>query len=148
MVQWDVDPAFPNPDGAAVVGTGVIIENLKAETEYFVRVYGTRAYASDGRPSATDSATTDEPRIRTWTDRVPGGEMAAQLMLIAFAGVFAGVRFKGQKSPRREAIITGVMSLAALILPAFGMGNSWWVIGIALLVFLSSVAVIFAASRR
>ena len=49
VVQWDVGSAFSDPD-EAVVGsrTGAIVEFLRAETEYFVRVKGTRAGAADG----------------------------------------------------------------------------------------------------
>ena len=109
VVEWDTDIAFSDPDEAQASGAGVIIERLRAETEYHVRVQGTR----DG----------------------------------AFGGVMAGVRFKSMKSPRREAVITGAMSLGALILPAFGLANEFWVIGVALLVLLASIAAIFLAKR-
>ena len=148
VVQWDTDAAFPGPDSAEVADIGVIIERLRAETEYFVRVRGTRMGAADGRWSSTDSAITLEPRINEWIARIPGGAIGGQLFLSLLGGVMAGVRFKGMKSPQREAAITGAMSFGALILPFFGQGNNFWIIGIALLVLVSSVAVVFIASRR
>ena len=147
VVQWDTDTAFPEPEQANVANTGAIIERLLPETEYFVRVKGTRNGATDGAWSATDSATTEDSRVKVWAERFPGGQVPAQLALGAFAGVLAGVRFKSMKSPRREAVITGAMSLGALILPMFGLANDFWVIGIALLVLLCSIAAIFIARR-
>ena len=126
---------------------GVIIERLRAETEYHVRVQGARAGASDGAYSTSANATTGDAQTRVWAERFPGGAIAAQLVLSAFGGVMAGVRFKSMKSPRREAVITGAMSLGALILPAFGLANEFWVIGVALLVLLASIAAIFLARR-
>ena len=147
VVEWDTDPAFPNSQQATVSGTGVIIERLRAETEYHVRVQGTRAGATTGAYSTYASATTGDAQTRVWAERFPGGAIAAQLALSAFGGVMAGVRFKSMKSPRREAVITGAMSLGALILPAFGLANEFWVIGVALLVLLASIAAIFLARR-
>ena len=148
VVEWDVDSAFPSPEQAAVAGTEVIIEHLRSETEYFVRVYGTRAFASDGPASAPDSATTDKARLKEWGDRFPGGPVAAQLGLAVFGGVMAGIRFRSHKSPQREAEIVGVMCLASLILPIIGIGNIFWTGGIVLLIGLASVAAIFLTSRH
>ena len=147
VVEWDTDIAFSDPDEARASGAGVIIERLRAETEYHVRVQGTRDGASDGAYSTSASATTGDAQTRVWAERFPGGAIAAQLVLSAFGGVMAGVRFKSMKSPRREAVITGTMSLGALILPAFGLANEFWVIGVALLVLLASIAAIFLARR-
>ena len=147
VVEWDTDIAFSDPDEARASGAGVIIERLRAETEYHVRVQGTRDGASDGAYSTSASATTGDAQTRVWAERFPGGAIAAQLVLSAFGGVMAGVRFKSMKSPRREAVITGSMSLGALILPAFGLANEFWVIGVALLVLLVSIAAIFLARR-
>ena len=147
VVQWDTDDTFADPDEARTSGTGVVIERLRAETEYHVRVQGARAGATDGAYSTSASATTGDAPTRVWAERFPGGAIAAQLVLSAFGGVMAGVRFKSMKSPRREAVITGAMSLGALILPAFGLANEFWVIGVALLVLLASIAAIFLARR-
>ncbi len=148
VVQWDADPAFPAPEQATAPGTGVIIEDLDSETEYFVRVYGVRPGAPDGPISATDSATTEQAAIRTWAERFPGGPVTAQLILAVFGGVMAGVRFKGDKTPQRESKILIAMCVAALILPGIGMGNIFWAGGIPLLIGLAAVAVHFVASRR
>ena len=148
VVQWDTDVAFPAPEQATVGGTAAIVEDLKSETEYFVRVYGTRNGAADGAASAADSATTDQAPLKTWGERFPGGPVAAQLGLAAFGGVMAGFRFRGHKSPQREAEIVGVMCLASLILPVIGIGNIFWTGGIVLLIGVASVAVIFLSSRR
>ena len=147
LVQWDTVDTFADPDQSEVAGTGVVIERLRAETEYHVRVQGARAGAADGAYSTSASATTGDAPTRVWAERFPGGAIAAQLGLSAFGGVMAGVRFKSMKSPRREAVITGAMSLGALILPAFGLANEFWVIGVALLVLLASIAAIFLARR-
>ena len=147
VVQWDTADTFSDPDAADTTSAGVVIEFLKAETEYFVRVKGTRDGATDGAWSATDSATTLDSRVKVWAERFPGGQVPAQLFLGVFAGVLAGIRFKTMKSPRREAVITGAMSLGALILPMFGLANDFWVIGIALLVLLCSISAIFIARR-
>ena len=147
LVQWDTDDTFPDPDEARTSGTGVVIERLMAETEYHVRVKGTRNGATDGAYSTSASATTGDAQIKVWAERFPGGAIAGQLVLTVFAGVMAGVRFKSMKSPRREAVITGAMSVGALILPAFGQANEFWVIGVALLVLLASIAAIFLARR-
>ena len=147
LVQWDTDDTFPDPKQSKVAGTGVIIESLMAETEYHVRVKGTRNGATDGAYSTSATATTGDAQIKVWAERFPGGAIAGQLVLTVFAGVMAGVRFKSMKSPRREAVITGAMSLGALILPAFGQANEFWVIGVALLVLLASIAAIFLARR-
>ena len=147
VVQWDTDAAFPEPEEATVSAAGAVVEFLRAETEYFVRVKGMRQGSPDGPWSAADTATTLDSRVKVWAERFPGGQVPAQLFLGAFAGVLAGVRFKSMKSPRREAVITGAMSLGALILPMFGLANDFWVIGIALLVLLCSIAAIFIARR-
>lgn len=148
VVQWDTDTAFPDPDQATVSTNGAIIEGLDSETEYFVRVYGTRRGATDGAPSAADSAMTQRAPIKDWIDRVPGGAVAAQLALAAFAGLMAGVRVRTDKTPRREAMIVVAMCAGSLILPGLGMGNIFWTGGIALLVALAAGAVIFLTSRR
>ena len=147
LVQWDTVDTFADPDQSEVAGTGVVIERLRAETEYHVRVQGARAGATAGAYSTSASATTGDAPTRVWAERFPGGAIAAQLVLTVFGGVMAGVRFKSMKSPRREAVITGAMSLGALILPAFGLANEFWVIGVALLVLLASIAAIFLARR-
>ena len=147
VVEWAIDSTFPDPDEALASGTGVVIERLRAETEYHVRVKGTRNGATDGAYSSSASATTGDAQTRVWAERFPGGAIAAQLVLSVFGGVMAGVRFKSMKSPRREAVITGAMSVGALILPAFGLANEFWVIGVALLVLLASIAAIFLARR-
>ena len=147
VVEWDTDGTFPDPDEARTSGTGVVIERLMAETEYHVRVKGTRNGATDGAYSTSATATTGDAQIKVWAERFPGGAIAGQLVLTVFAGVMAGVRFKSMKSPRREAVITGAMSVGALILPAFGQANEFWVIGVALLVLLASIAAIFLARR-
>ena len=147
VVQWDTVDTFPDSDEARTSGTGVVIERLMAETEYHVRVKGTRNGATDGAYSTSATATTGDAQIKVWAERFPGGAIAGQLVLTVFAGVMAGVRFKSMKSPRREAVITGAMSVGALILPAFGQANEFWVIGVALLVLLASIAAIFLARR-
>ena len=149
LAQWRQDgEAFDSSREAVVSGAGVIIEYLRAETEYFVRVIGTRAYAANGPASAADSATTGQARFKVWSDRFPGGALAAQLALAAFGGALSGVKFRRMKSPMREAAILIVICLASLILPIMGVGNIFWTGGIALLVALSSIAVIFLASRH
>ncbi len=148
VVQWDADAAFPNPQQAVVSTNAAIIERLRSETEYFVRVYGTRTGAPDGAPSSPDSATTDRARLKVWGERFPGGPVAAQLGLAAFGGVMAGIRFRAHKSPQREAEIVAVMCLASLILPVIGIGNIFWTGGIVLLIGLASVSAIFLTSRH
>ena len=149
LAQWRQDgEAFDSSREAVVSGAGVIIEYLRAETEYFVRVIGTRAYAANGPASAADSATTGQARFKVWSDRFPGGALAAQLALAAFGGALSGVKFRRMKSPMREAAILIVICLASLILPIMGVGNIFWTGGIALLIALSSIAVIFLASRH
>ena len=71
VVEWDTDPAFPNPQQATVSGTGVIIERLRAETEYHVRVQGARAGATAGAYSTSASATTGDAQTRVWAERFP-----------------------------------------------------------------------------
>ena len=146
-VQWDTDSAFSGPEEATVPAAGAIIEGLRAETEYFVRVKGTRAGAADGAWSAADTATTETARLMVWADRVPGGTVGAQLGLAVFGGVFAGFRFRTMKTPRREALILLCMCGASLLLPLFGVGNLFWTGGIVLLAAASSAAVFFLASR-
>lgn len=147
LVQWDLGPGFPNPQQAEVAGTGVVIENLRSETEYFVRVIGTRAHAPNGATSAPDPATTHEAPVKTWSDRFPGGAVGAQLALTLFAGLMAGVRVRSDKTPQREVKIVVVMCAASLILPSFGTGNLFWTGGIVLLALLSTGAVYFLARR-
>ena len=147
IVQWDTDAAFPAPEMAEVVGNGVIIEDLRSETEYFVRVIGTREGALDSAPSAADSAITEQAPVKTWSDRFPGGAVAAQLALSLFAGLMAGVRVRSDKTPQREVKIVVVMCAASLVLPAFGTGNIFWTGGIVLLVMLATGAVYFLSRR-
>ena len=87
VVQWDTVDTFPDPDEARTSGTGVIIERLMAETEYHVRVKGTRNSATDGAYSTSASATTGDAQIKVWAKRFPGGAIAGQLVLSVFAGV-------------------------------------------------------------
>ena len=147
VVQWDVGNGFPNPEQAEVVATDAIIEDLRSETEYFVRVMGTREGAPDSAPSAADSATTEQAPVKTWSDRFPGGPVGAQLTLSLFAGLMAGVRVRSDKTPQREVKIVVVMCAASLILPAFGTGNIFWTGGIVLLVIVATGAVYFLARR-
>ena len=147
IVEWDTTATFDAPDQASVIGTRAIIERLRAETEYFVRVAGTRAGAANGAWSAADTATTETARLMVWADRVPGGAVGAQLGLAVFGGVFAGFRFRTMKTPRREALILLCMCGASLLLPLFGVGNLFWTGGIVLLAAASSAAVFFLASR-
>ena len=147
IVEWDTTATFDAPDQASVIGTRAIIERLKANTEYFVRVAGTRTGAANGAKSAADTATTETARLMVWADRVPGGAVGAQLGLAVFGGVFAGFRFRTMKTPRREALILLCMCGASLLLPLFGVGNLFWTGGIVLLAAASSAAVFFLASR-
>ena len=147
IVEWDTSATFDAPDQASVIGTRVIIERLKANTEYFVRVAATRTGAANGANSAADTATTETARLMVWADRVPGGAVGAQLGLAVFGGVFAGFRFRTMKTPRREALILLCMCGASLLLPLFGVGNLFWTGGIVLLAAASSAAVFFLASR-
>ena len=147
IVQWDLGSGFPNPLEATVVGTGAIIEDLRSETEYFVRVIGTRAGATDSAPSAADAAITHQAPVKTWSDRFPCGPVGAQLALSLFAGLMAGVRVRSDKTPQREVKIVVVMCAASLILPAFGTGNVFWTGGIVLLVMVATGAVYFLARR-
>ena len=73
VVQWDTVDTFPDPDEALASGAGVIIERLMAETEYHVRVKGTRMGAPDGAYSTSASATTGDAQTRVWAERFPGG---------------------------------------------------------------------------
>ena len=147
VVQWDTDQTFSDPDSAETTSTGVIIEGLRAETEYFVRVISARPGEPNALPSAADSATTGMAYVGVWIARLPGGAIGGQLGLTLLAGAVSGYRFRGMKSPQREAAIMGAMSFGALILPFFGHGNNFWIIGVAILVLLGSVATIFLARR-
>ena len=147
VVEWDTDAAFPNPEQADAAGTKVIIEDLNAETEYHLRVYGTRAGAADGAVSATATATTLESDVEMWADRFPGGVVGAQLALAIFGGGMSGWRFRTMRTPRREALILLFMAGGSLILPFFGVGNLFWTGGIALLAVICSAAVFFLGSR-
>ena len=146
-VQWDTDSAFPNPEQAIVSGTSVIIEDLRAGTEYFVQVFGTRAGAPDGTPSARASATTDLAQLNVWADRFPGNAVGAQLALAVFGGLMSGIRFRKMRTPQREALILLFMCGASLILPVIGIGNIFWTGGLALLVAAAAAAVFFLGSR-
>ena len=149
VVEWRPDGASHADDRRAVVsGTEVIIENLEPETEYFIRVFGTRNGATNGPASAEDSAATLESIIKSTIKRFPGGnEVAMQLSLVAFAGVLSGVRFRGRKSPQREAMILGFMCVASMLLPIIGIGSLFWTGGIVLLVAAAAAAVYFLVSK-
>ena len=149
VVEWRPDGASHADDRQAVVsGTEVIIEDLEPETEYFIRVFGTRNGAANGPASAEDSAATLESIIKSVIKRFPGGnEIAMQLSLVAFAGVLSGVRFRGRKSPQREAMILGFMCVASMLLPIIGIGSLFWTGGIVLLVAAAAAAVYFLVSK-
>ena len=149
VVEWrSVDESHAADRRAVVPGTEVVIEGLKSETEYFIRVFGTRKGAVNGLASAEDSAVTPESVIKSAIKRFPGGnEVAMQLSLVAFAGVLSGVRFRGKKSPQREAMILGFMCAASLILPIIGIGSLFWTGGIVLLIAASAAAIYFLVSR-
>lgn len=155
-VQWATDAAFAQGVGEETVtaavacasgSCGVTISGRMADTEYFVRVTALRAGQPQGSASTADTATTDPSEAGKWIDRVPGGPVAGQFVLSIFAGLMAASRAKGMRSPRREAVIAGVMGLGGCIIPALGMGNSFWMFGIPLLVMLCAVGVIFLARR-
>ena len=148
VVEWRPDGESHAADRRAVVpGTEVIIEDLQSETEYFIRVFGTRKGAANGPASAEDTAVTLESAIKQVIKRFPGGnEIAMQMSLVAFAGVLSGVRFRGKKSPQREAMILGFMCAASLILPIIGIGSLFWTGGIVLLI-AAAAAVYFLVSR-
>ena len=149
VVEWRPDGESHDADRRAVVaGTEVVIEDLRSETEYFIRVFGTRRGAENGPASAEDSAATLEAAIKSLIKRFPGGnEVAMQMSLVAFAGVLTGVRFRSRKSPQREAMILGFMCAASLILPIIGIGSLFWTGGIVLLVAAASAAAYFLMSR-
>ena len=149
VVEWRPDGESHAADRRAVVmGTEVIIEDLESETEYFIRVFGTRKGAANGDASAEDTAVTLESAIKSAIKRFPGGnEIAMQLSLVGFAGVLSGVRFRGKKSPQREAMILGFMCAASLILPIIGIGSLFWTGGIILLIAAASAAAYFLMSR-
>ena len=155
-VQWATDVGFSEGVGQETVtaaetcasgSCGVTVAGRMAQTEYFVRVSALRSGQVQGSPSTADTATTDPSEVGKWIDRVPGGPVAGQFVLSIFAGLMAASRAKGMRSPRREAVIAGVMGLGGCIIPALGMGNSFWMFGIPLLVMLCAVGVIFLARR-
>ena len=149
VVEWRPDGESHAADRRAVVaGTEVVIEDLRSETEYFIRVVGTRRGAANGPASDEDTALTLESALKSAIKRFPGGnEVAMQMSLVAFAGVLTGVRFRSRKSPQREAMILGFMCAASLILPIIGIGSLFWTGGIVLLVAASSAAAYFLMSR-
>ena len=149
VVEWRPDGESHAADRRAVVpGTEVIIEDLHSETEYFIRVFGTRKGATNGLASAEDTAVTPESAIKSAIKRFPGGnEIAMQMSLVAFAGVLSGVRFRGKKSPQREAMILGFMCAASLILPIIGIGSLFWTGGIVLLIAAAAAAMYFLVSK-
>ena len=149
VVEWRPDGDDHAADRRAVVpGTEVVIEDLQSETEYFIRVFGTRNGAANGDASAEDTAVTLESAIKSAIKRFPGGnEVAMQLSLVAFAGVLSGVRFRGRKSPQREAMILGFMCAASLILPIIGIGSLFWTGGTVLLTAAAAAAMYFLVSR-
>ena len=149
VVEWRPDGESHAADRRAVVpGTEVVIEDLHSETEYFIRVFGTRKGAANGPASAEDTAVTLESAIKQVIKRFPGGnEIAMQMSLVAFAGVLSGVRFRGKKSPQREVMILGFMCAASLMLPIIGIGSLFWTGGIVLLIAAAAAAVYFLVSR-
>ena len=149
VVEWRPDGESHAADRRAVVaGTEVVIEDLRSETEYFIRVFGSRRGAENGPASDEDTALTLESALKSAIKRFPGGnEVAMQMSLVAFAGVLTGVRFRSRKSPQREAMILGFMCAASLILPIIGIGSLFWTGGIVLLVAASSAAAYFLMSR-
>ena len=149
VVEWRPDGESHAADRRAVVpGTEVVIEDLRSETEYFIRVVGTRRGAANGPASDEDTALTLESALKSAIKRFPGGnEVAMQMSLVAFAGVLTGVRFRSRKSPQREAMILGFMCAASLILPIIGIGSLFWTGGIVLLVAAASAAAYFLMSR-
>ena len=149
VVEWRPDGESNADDRRAFVsGTEVIIEGLESETEYFIRVFGTRRGAANGPASAEDSAVTLESALKTAIKRFPGGnEVAMQLSLAGFAGVLSGVRFRSKKTPQREAMVLGFMCAASMILPIIGIGSLFWTGGIVLLIAASAIAVFFLMSK-
>ena len=149
VVEWREDGESHADDRRAVVaGTEAIIENLEPETEYFIRVFGTREGAANGPASAEDSARTLESAFKSAIKRFPGGnEIAMQLSLVGFAGVLSGFRFRGRKSPQREAMVLGFMCAASMILPIIGIGSLFWTGGIVLIVAAAAGAAHFLMSR-
>ena len=149
VVEWRPDGESHAADRRAVVsGTEVIVEGLESETEYFIRVFGTRRGAANGPASAEDSAVTLESAFKSAIKRFPGGnEVAMQMSLVAFAGVLSGVRFRGKKSPQREAMVLGFMCAASLILPIIGIGSLFWTGGIVLLIAAATAAMFFLVSK-
>ena len=149
VVAWRPDGESHDADRQAVVaGTEVVIEDLRSETEYFIRVFGTRRGAANGPPSAEDTAVTLESAFNLAIKRFPGGnEIAMQLSLVGFAGVVSGLRFRGRKSPQREAMVLGFMCAASMILPIIGIGSLFWTGGIVLLVVAAAAAAHFMMAR-
>ena len=149
IVQWRADgDSFASDRQAEITGTQVVLEQLKAETQYFVRVAGTRRSAANGPWSAEDSAMTPIAGFTRAILRFPGGNpVAAQLSLVAFAGVFSGIKFRSHKSPKRESLILGFMCAASLILPILGIGSIFWTGGIVILVGLAAACVFFLKGR-
>ena len=149
VVEWRPDGESHADDRRAVVsGTEVIVEGLESQTEYFIRVFGTRRGAANGPASAEDSAVTLESAFKSAIKRFPGGnEVAMQMSLVAFAGVLSGVRFRGKKSPQREAMVLGFMCAASLILPIIGIGSLFWTGGIVLLIAAAATAMFFLVSK-
>ena len=149
VVEWRADGESHADDRRAVVpGTEVVIEDLKSETEYFIRVFGTRKGAANGPVSDEDSAVTLESIIKSVIKRFPGGnEVAMQLSLVGFAGVLSGVQFRGKRSPQREALMLGFMCAASMLLPIIGIGSLFWTGGIVLLVAAAAAAMYYMMSR-
>ena len=149
VVEWRPNGERHAADRRAVVaGTEVIVERLESETEYFIRVFGTRKGAANGPASAEDSAITLEPAFKRAIKRFPGGnEVAMQLSLVGFAGVVSGVRFRRKKSPQRETMVLGFMCAASMILPIIGIGSLFWTGGIVLLIAAAAIAAHFMMAR-
>ncbi len=155
-VQWATDAGFSQGVGEEIVSAttacrsgicGVTITGRMAMTEYFVRVTARRFGTTQGSASSADTATTEESQMDRWIQRVPGGAVSGQFILALIAGVAVGSKAKGMRSPRREAVIAGCMGLGGCIIPALGMGNTFWMWGIPLLVIICAVGTIFIARR-
>ena len=149
VVEWRPDGESHAADRRAVVsGTEVIVERLESETEYFIRVFGTRKGAANGPASAEDSAITLEPAFKRAIKRFPGGnEVAMQLSLVGFAGVVSGFRFRRKKSPQRETMVLGFMCAGSMILPIIGIGSLFWTGGVVLLIAAAAIAAHFMMAR-
>ena len=101
VVEWRPDGESHAGDRRAVVmGTEVVIEDLESETDYFIRVFGTRKGAANGDASAEDTAVTLESAIKSAIKRFPGGnEIAMQLSLVGLRRRSVRCPVSGQEIP-------------------------------------------------